>query len=172
MRIIQDECVAGREGASEFYGGTARFGENVQVHTGRLFVVLLTIVAYVTALRAPQGIFDVAVQYAFSGYSALSPLLVAALFWKRRRGVGGVRRDLHLPGAWRARVVRAAAGRTDDAHLVRADDREFARDSAAFPCDDPAVLVIGRTPHPRGDPRFRAPPGRSLRPPSRRTDAG
>jgi Na+/proline symporter len=37
----------------------------------------------VIALRAPQGIFDLAVQYAFSGYSALSPLLVAALFWRR-----------------------------------------------------------------------------------------
>ncbi|HEY0872048.1 MAG TPA: sodium:solute symporter family protein [Vicinamibacterales bacterium] len=66
-----------------YYGGTARFGGNVQVQTGRLFVVLLTIVAYFIALRAPQGIFDLAVQYAFSGYSALSPLLVAALFWKR-----------------------------------------------------------------------------------------
>lgn len=66
-----------------FYGGTARFGERVQVQTGRLFVVLLTIVAYMIALRAPQGIFELAVQYAFSGYSALSPLLVAALFWTR-----------------------------------------------------------------------------------------
>jgi solute:Na+ symporter, SSS family len=66
-----------------FYGGTARFGENAQVQTGRLFVVLLTGVAYVIAMRAPQGIFDLAVQFAFSGYAALSPLLVAALFWKR-----------------------------------------------------------------------------------------
>jgi Na+/proline symporter len=55
----------------------------VQVQTGRAFVVMLTIVAYLIALRAPQGIFDLAVQYAFSGYAALSPLLVAALFWKR-----------------------------------------------------------------------------------------
>ena len=66
-----------------YYGGKARFGEAVQVQTGRLFVVLLTIVAYAVALRAPQGIFDLAVQYAFSGYAALSPLLFAALFWKR-----------------------------------------------------------------------------------------
>jgi Na+/proline symporter len=66
-----------------YYGGTARFGEAVQVQTGRIFVVLLTIVAYLIALRAPQGIFDLAVQYAFSGYAALSPLLVAALFWRR-----------------------------------------------------------------------------------------
>jgi solute:Na+ symporter, SSS family len=66
-----------------YYGGKARFGEAVQVQTGRLFVVILTVVAYLIALRAPQGIFDLAVQYAFSGYSALSPLLVAALFWRR-----------------------------------------------------------------------------------------
>jgi SSS family solute:Na+ symporter len=66
-----------------FYGGKARFGETVQVQTGRLFVVILTVVAYVVALRAPQSIFDLAVQYAFSGYAALSPLLVAALFWTR-----------------------------------------------------------------------------------------
>jgi SSS family solute:Na+ symporter len=66
-----------------FYGGKTRFGEAVQVQTGRIFVVLLTIVAYLVALRAPQSIFDLAVQYAFSGYAALSPLLVAALFWKR-----------------------------------------------------------------------------------------
>ena len=65
-----------------FYGGKARFGEAVQVHTGRIFVVVLTVVAYAIALEAPQTIFDIAVQYAFSGYSALSPLLVAALFWK------------------------------------------------------------------------------------------
>jgi SSS family solute:Na+ symporter len=66
-----------------FYEGKARFGEAVQVQTGRLFVVILTLVAYVVALRAPQSIFDLAVQYAFSGYAALSPLLFAALFWKR-----------------------------------------------------------------------------------------
>ena len=66
-----------------YYGGKARFGEAVQVHTGRLFVVILTVLAYLIALRAPQGIFDLAVQYAFSGYSALSPLLFAALFWQR-----------------------------------------------------------------------------------------
>jgi len=66
-----------------FYGGTTRFGQAVQVQTGRLFVVALTIVAYVIALGAPQSIFDVASQYAFAGYAALAPLLIAALFWRR-----------------------------------------------------------------------------------------
>jgi solute:Na+ symporter, SSS family len=65
-----------------FYGGKRRFGEAVQVQTGRLFIVLITIFAYAVALRAPETIFELAIQYAFSGYAALSPLLVAALFWK------------------------------------------------------------------------------------------
>jgi len=65
-----------------FYGGKRRFGEHVQVQTGRIFIVLITLFAYLIAVRAPQSIFDLAVQYAFSGYSALLPLLIAALFWR------------------------------------------------------------------------------------------
>ena len=65
-----------------FYGGKTRFGERAQVQTGRLFVVVIAVVAYLIALRAPPGIFNLAVQYAFSGYSSLFPLLVGALFWK------------------------------------------------------------------------------------------
>jgi len=65
-----------------FYGGKLRFGESAQVRTGRMFVVLFTLVAYVIAMRAPQSIFDLATQYAFAGFAALTPLLVAALFWK------------------------------------------------------------------------------------------
>ena len=65
-----------------YYGGATRFGPTVQVQTGRLFVVVIAMVAYAIALEAPPGIFNLAVQYAFSGYTTLLPLLVAALFWK------------------------------------------------------------------------------------------
>ncbi len=64
------------------YEGKARFGEAAQVHTGRAFVVGLTVLAYLIALRLPESIFAIAVQYAFTGFAALSPLLVAALFWR------------------------------------------------------------------------------------------
>jgi solute:Na+ symporter, SSS family len=64
------------------YGGKERFGEVAQVQMGRGFVVLLTVIAYLIALRAPESIFSLAVQYAFTGFAALSPLLVAALFWR------------------------------------------------------------------------------------------
>jgi solute:Na+ symporter, SSS family len=65
-----------------YYEGKARFGEAAQVHMGRAFVVILTLLAYAVALRAPASIFTLAVQYAFTGFAALSPLLVAALFWR------------------------------------------------------------------------------------------
>jgi SSS family solute:Na+ symporter len=64
------------------YGGKQRFGEAAQVQTGRAFVVVLTVIAYLIALKAPESIFNLAIQYAFSGYAALSPLLIAALFWR------------------------------------------------------------------------------------------
>jgi Na+/proline symporter len=65
-----------------FYGGKSRFGEAVQVQTGRVFIILITLFAYAVALRAPETIFELAIQYAFSGFASLSPLLVAALFWR------------------------------------------------------------------------------------------
>src|SRR6185436_19640279 len=87
-----------------FYGGKARFGQAVQVATGRLFVVLITLVAYIIALQVPQSIFDLATQYAFAGYSALSPLLVAALFWRQSTKWGAF-----ASTAWTALAVAAVA---------------------------------------------------------------
>jgi solute:Na+ symporter, SSS family len=82
-----------------FYGGKRRFGERVQVMTGRVFVILLTIFAYVVALNAPETIFELAIQYAFSGYAALSPLLVAALFWRGSTKWGALASTLWV-AAW------------------------------------------------------------------------
>jgi SSS family solute:Na+ symporter len=87
-----------------FYGGRRRFGEAVQVRTGRAFVIVLTLLAYVIALRVPQSIFDIATQYAFAGYSALAPLLVAALFWKRSTKWGALAATL-----WTAAAVAFVA---------------------------------------------------------------
>ncbi|MGE0101944.1 MAG: sodium:solute symporter [Blastocatellales bacterium] len=87
-----------------YYEGTERFGEAAQVITGRIFVIVLTVIAYIIALRFPQPIFDLAVQYAFSGYSALSPLLIAALFWKRSTKWGALASTL-----WTAAAVIAVA---------------------------------------------------------------
>ena len=87
-----------------FYRGTERFGQAVQVQTGRLFVVVLTVVAYLIALEVPQSIFDLATQYAFAGYSSLAPLLVAALFWR-----GSTKWGALAVTVWTAAAVAAIA---------------------------------------------------------------
>jgi len=87
-----------------FYGGKTRFGEAVQVQTGRIFIILITLFAYVVALRAPETIFELAIQYAFSGYAALSPLLIAALFWRGSTKWGALATTL-----WTASTVVAVA---------------------------------------------------------------
>lgn len=68
-----------------FYGHTRRFGETAQVWSARVFVVALTLVAYLIAILVHQyaNIFELAIQFAFSGYASLAPIMLAALFWKR-----------------------------------------------------------------------------------------
>jgi len=87
-----------------FYLGAKRARDALLVQTGRLFVVALTVVAYLIALAVPQSIFDIATQYAFAGYSALSPLLVAALFWKSSTRWGAL-----AAAVWTAAAVLAVA---------------------------------------------------------------
>ncbi len=87
-----------------YYGGRKRYGEAAQVRMGRLFIVIVTLVAYVIALQVPQSIFDLATQYSFAGYAALSPLLVAALFWRRSTKWGAL-----AATGWTAGAVAAVA---------------------------------------------------------------
>jgi solute:Na+ symporter, SSS family len=87
-----------------YYGGRRRYGDAAQVRIGRVFVIVLTAVAYLIALRVPQSIFDIATQYAFAGYAALSPLLVAAIFWRRSTRWGAF-----AVTAWTAVAVAAVA---------------------------------------------------------------
>ncbi len=86
------------------YGGKERFGEHAQVQMARGFVVVLTVIAYFVALRAPESIFALAVQYAFTGFAALFPLLVAALFWRGSTKWGALASTL-----WAAASVLAVA---------------------------------------------------------------
>src|SRR6267378_1585977 len=69
----------------QHYGGREKYGEKGAVHFARGFIVLVTIAAYLIALelKEKQGIFEIAVRYAFSGFAAMAPVMIAALFWKR-----------------------------------------------------------------------------------------
>jgi SSS family solute:Na+ symporter len=101
-----------------FYGGRRRFGDAAQVRMGRLFVILFTAAAYAAAMRIPQAIFDVAVQYAFSGFAALAVLPVAALYWRRSTKWGALAATLWTAGwvlavaAFQSMVPAPAPGQT------------------------------------------------------------
>ena len=83
------------------YGGRKRFGERVQVWTGRAFVIAITVGAYVIALHLKDkaGIFELAIRFAFSGFAALAPIMLAALFWKRSTKWGALAATLWVMAA-------------------------------------------------------------------------
>jgi solute:Na+ symporter, SSS family len=69
----------------QHYGGRKKFGEKGAVYFARGFIIVVTVAAYLIALKLKekQGIFEIAVRYAFSGFAAMAPVMVGALFWKR-----------------------------------------------------------------------------------------
>ena len=79
----------------DYYGGRRRFGEKGTVFMGRAFIVVANVIAYAVAWFRPQ-IFELAVQYAFSGFAALAPMMVAALFWRRSTKWGALLASLFV----------------------------------------------------------------------------
>src|SRR5205085_12519782 len=72
------------------YGGQEKYGERGSIAFARVFIVVITIIAYAIALQHPEGIFELATRYAFTGFAALAPLMIAALFWKRSTKYGAL----------------------------------------------------------------------------------
>lgn len=81
------------------YGGKARYGEQGSVSFARAFILVVTLFAYVVALLTPESIFELAVRFAFSGFAAMAPVMVAALFWKRSTKFGALASTLWV-AAW------------------------------------------------------------------------
>src|SRR5215471_18627779 len=84
----------------QHYGGREKYGERAAVHFARGFIVLVTLAAYFIALelKEKQGIFEIAVRYAFSGFAAMAPVMIAALFWKRSTKWGALAATLFTAG--------------------------------------------------------------------------
>ena len=70
------------------YGFDDRMSERRQILVGRLFVTGLLFVTYLVSLVVTPSIFGLGI-WSFSGFAALFPIVLAALFWKRstRQGV-------------------------------------------------------------------------------------
>ena len=88
------------------YGGRERFGPQTGVWTGRAFVVGVTVLAYLMALQLKDkaGIFELAIRFAFSGFAAMAPVMIAALFWRRSNKWGALAATLWVAatmfGSW------------------------------------------------------------------------
>ncbi|MDB6053413.1 MAG: Sodium/proline symporter [Verrucomicrobiales bacterium] len=82
------------------YGGREKYGEKGAVFFARAFIVVVTAVAYFIALylKEKQGIFEIAVRFAFSGFAAMAPVMIAALFWKRSTKYGALASTLFVAG--------------------------------------------------------------------------
>ena len=81
------------------YGFRDRMGERQQIFWGRLFVVAILALTYVLSLVSARSIFKLAV-WSFSGFAALFPVVVAALFWKRSTKYGGLASVLSVVILW------------------------------------------------------------------------
>lgn len=82
------------------YGGLKRYGENAMVWMGRLFVIVIAVVSYLLALalKDEKSIFDLAIRFGFSGFAALAPVMLAALFWRRSTKWGALAAALWVAG--------------------------------------------------------------------------
>lgn len=62
--------------------GRKQMSEKQQVQVGRLFVIGVLCITYLISLMVTPSIFRLAI-WAFTGFSGLFPIVVAALFWQR-----------------------------------------------------------------------------------------
>ena len=69
--------------------GENRFNDKQKVMLGRGFIVFIVALTYLLSLFPPPSIFDLAV-WCFSGFAALFPLVVAAVYWRRATLAGAV----------------------------------------------------------------------------------
>ncbi len=70
-----------------------------RVLTARLFVIAIVIVTYLFSLAEPRRVFQMGI-WCFSGFSALFPLVVAALYWKRLTLAGAYASILAAMASW------------------------------------------------------------------------
>ncbi len=64
------------------YMGGERFSERGRIMLARGFIIAIVAVTYLFSLAEPRRVFQMGI-WCFSGYAALFPLVIGALYWKR-----------------------------------------------------------------------------------------
>jgi len=81
------------------YGFHDRMSERQQILVGRLFVVGILLVTYVLSLTMNRSIFKLGI-WSFTGFAALFPVVLAALFWKGSTKQGVLASVASVVGLW------------------------------------------------------------------------
>jgi SSS family solute:Na+ symporter len=81
------------------YLGEDRFNDKHRILIGRLFVMGVVVTAYLLSLAEPRSVFVLGV-WCFSGFASLSPLVFAAIYWKRVTKAGAMASVLAAAVVW------------------------------------------------------------------------
>ncbi len=79
--------------------GSETLSDRQQVLAGRLFVIAILAITYLLSLVANTSIFGLAV-WSFSGFAAMFPIVVGALFWRRATANGVIAAVLTVAALW------------------------------------------------------------------------
>jgi SSS family solute:Na+ symporter len=93
-------------------GGPNRFSERQVVWFARGFIVTIVVVTYLCTLLEPRRIFALGV-WCFSGFGALCPIVLGALYWKRATAQGAIAGIIAMAVTWVALFVASDFGRID-----------------------------------------------------------
>ncbi|HVG09038.1 MAG TPA: sodium:solute symporter family protein [Thermoanaerobaculia bacterium] len=81
------------------YGFQDRMSESKQILVGRLFMVAVLVAAYLLSRVVDRSIFKLGV-WCFTGFAALLPIVVAAVFWKRSTKWGAFASTISVVVLW------------------------------------------------------------------------
>ena len=65
------------------------FTDKQKIWAGRVFIVVIVLITWFIAQMTTKGIFGMAI-WCFSGFSALFPIVFAALYWRRATKIGAI----------------------------------------------------------------------------------
>ena len=75
------------------------FTDRQRVLIARLFVIAVVAITYALSLAEPRRVFQMGV-WCFSGFSALFPLVIAALYWRRLTAAGAIASVIAVIASW------------------------------------------------------------------------
>jgi SSS family solute:Na+ symporter len=86
------------------YGFNDRMSEDKQILVGRLFTVAILVATYLLSRVIDRSIFKLGV-WCFTGFAALFPIVVAAIFWKRSTKWGAYASTISVIVLWTYFVI-------------------------------------------------------------------